>query len=162
MSEPAKKRPWFQFHLITAVLVMLGAGVLLGLNLVPRSCAIWVQILPNSHGPVLAVSPSPPGHQMAYTLRGWPLSYEYPEGNLVRALARYRAEYAPEALPASSYAPGVGVFCPPYHYPENEYLVSNSVVGFVLLCIMAAAIERLIRCPEGRGGTVPGDPKTPQ
>ncbi|MGD0089900.1 MAG: hypothetical protein ABSE73_08260 [Planctomycetota bacterium] len=32
MSDAPKKRPWFRFHLSTAVLLMLVAGILLGLN----------------------------------------------------------------------------------------------------------------------------------
>jgi hypothetical protein len=33
MNEKPKKRPWFQYHLSTAVIVMLAAGVLMGLCL---------------------------------------------------------------------------------------------------------------------------------
>ena len=36
MNDPPKKRPWFQFSLMTAVVMMLTAGVLLGLNMFPR------------------------------------------------------------------------------------------------------------------------------
>ena len=32
-SETKPKRPWFRFHLLTAVLLMIGAGGVLGMNI---------------------------------------------------------------------------------------------------------------------------------
>ena len=53
MSEKPK-RPWFRFHLLTAVLMMLLSGLFLGLNL-------------QQH-------PNPP---FAGTYQGWPLVFEH-------------------------------------------------------------------------------------
>jgi hypothetical protein len=37
-ASPARKRPWFQFHLSTALLLVVGAGALLGANMQKSYC----------------------------------------------------------------------------------------------------------------------------
>ena len=54
MNDAPKKRPWFQFSLMTAIMMMLTAGGLLGLNLLP------------SPPKVLQVD------SCAHTVYGWP------------------------------------------------------------------------------------------
>jgi hypothetical protein len=61
MNDPAKKRPWFQFSLLTAIVVMLAASGLLGANLRPRIENIFT----SSHWIVTSEK------------YGWPLSFRY-------------------------------------------------------------------------------------
>ena len=45
MSEPPRKRPWFQYHLSTAIILMFVAGGMLGLNITPQPTDLYRQIM---------------------------------------------------------------------------------------------------------------------
>jgi hypothetical protein len=158
MSEPPKRRPWFQFHLSTALWVMLAAGALLGLNLVPRDRNVWMQVKPDH----IEGLPYPPGYPITYTCRGWPLSYIYPEDNFDWALERFRIEHEPPPPPPPpppdpTSTQGTDVitragtgWIQKFPYPEKKYLIVNAIVGLVLLFVLAVASEWFIRRRERR------------
>ncbi|MCY3023675.1 MAG: hypothetical protein NTW87_32240 [Planctomycetota bacterium] len=45
MTDAPRKRPWFQFHLSTAIVLMLVASLILWRNVVPRHHAWYVSIV---------------------------------------------------------------------------------------------------------------------
>ena len=118
----------------TAIIVMVTAGALLGLNLVPRNTTIW-----------LGFDSDPELHQRTYTVRGWPFPYEYSEGNGAAANAALWAQYHPRPPLDPGHVEGVGFVCPPYYYPEKEHVATNAFACLLLLCLLAVSCEWFIR-----------------
>ena len=124
MSEKPK-RPWFRFHLLTAVLIMLLSGLFLGLNL-------------KRH-------PNPPFDE---TYQGWPLDYEHdwtyvylsskPTGYRKKLDTNYGGKYY---LEQKEY---------PGWWKRPGYLYANIAFALVALIGTAFLSEYLIHRSEAR------------
>ena len=140
------KRPLFQLHLSTCVVLMLWAGVLLWLNVVPR-------------GPYL----------VQYALveywwaefRGWPLHYQeldwhhvepqYDRDLLERGDTRFINDY-PKDWRGRPYVPERKDLLKPHFYGWLA-LLANSVFALIFLALLAFTCEWVTRrarrsCPQ--------------
>ena len=128
MSEKPK-RPWFRFHLLTAMLMMLSAGAFLGLNLKRR--------------------PDPP---FAGTCQGWPLVFEWDFTWVgVQSVSnpnKYSYSWKLDSKNERDYSPGHNeqpglMVCTGYLYADITFAI------FVLIGTTFIS-EYLIRRREGR------------
>jgi hypothetical protein len=139
-----RTRPWFQFHLSTALAVMLAASVLLGMNIAERPwCAT---VTPQSGG----------RYEIEFTVTGWPFAYESPEGSFERAL--WKVEGTNQSLPGEweprprDDAEGIGIghgwvdgFPTGFNRPKY-----NVLIALIILMYVATFAELLVRRVERR------------
>ncbi len=127
-SGVTRPRFW-RIHLSSAMVVMIAAAVLLGVNLTKRSAmthAIYASGI----------------HEVHYTARGWPYSYESPEGNMQTDLeAVFQKHEPPEA--ASSHCKWV-VCYNEGPYPYGDEVLVNIIIGLVALFVLWLTCEALI------------------
>jgi hypothetical protein len=120
-----KKRPWFQFHLSTAIVMMLVAAGLLWLNLGPTIRSIEVVL----------------GEPMVEAhARGWPFCFW---STVFVPSGRYKIAFEPE--PYTDYVPGM-----PMPRVRFGMLAADAVIAIAILLAVAALLEWRIRRKERR------------
>jgi hypothetical protein len=142
--RPDRTRPWFQFHLSTALAVMLAASVLLGMNIVRRPW--YATVTPESGG----------RYEIEFTVTGWPFAYESPGDSFERAVTKAERENfldpsltQPDASTREG-MDGVG-FCWIDPWPAvSERPWYNIVIALVILMYVATFAELLVRRVERR------------
>ena len=118
------RRAWFQLHLSTAIVLMLGCGAMLGLNIVPVNRAYNVRL-----------GMSSPSRSM-YIERGWPVLYS-------RAYSR---QLEPDEFSSAVEAQLAGDF----EFFSAQRLAYGVLISFGSLLLLAGCCEFVIRRREVR------------
>ncbi|MCK6472591.1 MAG: hypothetical protein L6R28_12675 [Planctomycetes bacterium] len=131
-NAPPKKRPWFQLHLSSCVVLMILAGAIVGANCLGRK-----GYAENADG----------SERLVYTYRtyGWPWDVwteftdveRFENGRFIRSIDRYEA----------ATKPGTSALNNPWGKIAARAL-KNALVGLSILAVTALACEWIIRRRE--------------